>query len=140
MGVLTVYLMARDVFQAAGVLKPDYTVEERETYHFVAEDGSVFVVSPAGWFSSAQREFVAGPRKGQTEKITNAQVDGYRKKAEEEWGKYIPGSRVSEPRFIPGTKRHSLPWVIHKYGIPYDAGWIDEKGIHRYPVPRPQSI
>jgi hypothetical protein len=137
---LTVYLTARDALQAAGVLQPDYSVAERETYHFVADDGSVFVVWPAGWLSSAKREFVAGPRKGRTENITNAQVEQYRKQAEEEWGKYIPGSRLSGPRFIPGTKRQSLPFFIHEFGVPREAGWIDEKGVHRYPNPRPGYI
>jgi hypothetical protein len=120
MGALTVYLTARDALQAAGVLQPDYSVAERETYHFVADDGSVFVVWPAGWLSSAKREFVAGPRKGRTENITNAQVEQYRKQAEEEWGKYTPGSLLSGPRFIPGTKRKSLP-VSSRISLPNGA-------------------
>ncbi len=140
MGALTVYLTARDALQAAGVLQPDYEVAERETYHFVAEDGSVFVVKRATLFSSAEREFIAGPRKGDTETITGRQVDDYRKQAEKEWGEYVPGSLLSEPRFIPGSKRKSLPLIEYRNGIPYDTGWIDEKGVHHYSSPRPQPI
>lgn len=140
MGALTVYLTARDALQAAGILQPSYEVAERDTYHYIAEDGSVFVVWTAGLFSNAKREFVAGPRKGQTETITSGQVEGYRKQAEKEWGKYIPETLFSGPRFIPGTKRKSLPLTGYKDGIPYDAGWIDEKGSHHYQVPGEPSI
>lgn len=136
MGTLTVYLTARDALQAGGILQPDYEVADRESYHYVSEDGSVFVVWPAGWFSSAKREFVAGPRKGQTETITDEEIGEHRKQAEEEWGKYIPGTLLSEPRFIPGKKRTSLPLIEYRRGIPYEAGWIDARGVHRYPVPK----
>ena len=134
MGALTVYLTARDALQATGVLQPDYEVAERETYHYVAEDGSVFVVWPAGWFSGPKREFVAGPRNGETETITSADVDKYRDQAEKEWGKYIPGTLFSEPRFIPGTKRKTLPLIKYELGVPYEAGWIDEKGVHHHAI------
>ena len=127
---------ARDALQAAGVLQPDYEVDKRQAYHYVSKDGSVFVVWPAGLFSGAKREFVAGRRKGQTEKITKEQVEAYRKLAEEEWGQYIPGTLLSEPRFIPGKKRKSLPLIEYRDGVPYEAGWIDEKGVHRYSSPR----
>jgi hypothetical protein len=134
MGALTVYLTARDAFQAAGLLQPDYQVAEGETYHYVSEDGSVFVVLSAGLFSSPKREFVAGPRKGQSEKITKEQVEAYRKLAESEWGKYIPGTLFSEPRFIPGKKRKHLPLMEYRHGVPYEAGWIDENGVDRTAV------
>ncbi|MBI3836427.1 MAG: hypothetical protein HY288_00655 [Planctomycetia bacterium] len=140
MGALTVYLAARDVLQATGVLQPDYEVAERETYHFRAEDGSVFMVHAGGLFSSAKREYVEGPRKGQMEKITDAEVDQHRKQAEAEFGKYIPGSLFKEPRFIPGKQRSSLPLIVYKYGIAHEAGWIDEKGVHHYKNPRPLPI
>jgi hypothetical protein len=65
-----------------------------------------------------------------------ADVEQYRKRAEEEFGKYIPGSRIAEPRFIPGKQRTSVPIIIDKYGIPHEAGWIDEKGVHRHSIPR----
>lgn len=140
MGVLTVYLTARDALQAAGVLQPDYEAVAREMYHFVAEDGSVFIVSRAHLFSSFKREFVAGPRKGQTETISNAQVEEYQRLAEKEWGKYIPGTLFREPRFIPGTKRKSLPLIRYKYGIPYEGGRIDENGVHHFEVPETLTI
>jgi hypothetical protein len=136
MGILNVYLVARDVLQTTGILQPDYSVAERETYHFVAEDGSVFVVWPAGWVSSAKREFVSGPRQGQKEGMTNAEVEVCRKKAEEVWGKYIPGSLLSQLRFIPGTQRSTLPLIREFRGLPQEVGWIDEKGVHYYAVPK----
>jgi hypothetical protein len=132
--ILSVYLQARDVLQTMGVLQPEYSVAERETYHFVADDGSVFVVWPAGWLSSPQLEFVSGPRQGQKEGITRAEVEDCRKKAEEVWGRYIPGSLLSQPRFIPGTERHRLPIIREQRGLPEEIGWIDEKGVHYYSV------
>jgi predicted NUDIX family NTP pyrophosphohydrolase len=107
---------------------------KRETYHFRAEDGSVFVVHPGGFVASAKREYVQGPRKGQTEKITDEEVQRHRKQAEAEFGRYIPGSLLKEPRFIPGKQRQSLPLIGYKNGIPREEGWIDEKGVHHYPV------
>jgi hypothetical protein len=136
MSILSVYLATRDVLQTAGVLQPDYSVADRETYHFVAEDGSIFVVWPAGWLSSAKREFVSGPRQGLKESMTGDEVEACRKKAEEVWGKYIPGSLLSEPRFIPGTQRKTLPLIREQRGLPEEVGWIDEKGVHYYSVPK----
>jgi hypothetical protein len=140
MGALTVYLTVREALQAAGILQPDYEVVEHETYHYVAEDGSVFIVWTGGLLTSAKREFVAGPRKGETEKISKEQVEAYRKQAEEEWGKYIPGSLLSEPRFIPGKKRKSLPLIEYRNGVPFEAGWIDEDGVHRETISRTAII
>ncbi len=131
MGALTVYLAARDALRGAGVLRPGYTVVESSPYHFVAKDGSVFVVWPRRWLSSAKLEFIAGPRKGQTVRLTNLQVDRYRKLAEKIWGKLIPGGFLSDPRFIPGTKRKKLRYFSNERGV----GWIDEKGIHFYGKP-----
>jgi hypothetical protein len=136
MGILNVYLVARDVLQTAGALQPDYSVADRETYHFVAEDGSIFVVWPAGWISSARREFISGPRQGQKEDMTHAEVEGCRTKAEAVWGKYIPGSLLSEPRFVPGTQRSTLPLIREYRGLPQEIGWIDEKGVHYHAVPK----
>jgi hypothetical protein len=140
MSALTVYLVSRDVLQISGVLKPDFEVTERETYHFRADDGSEYVVNPGGWFSSPERRYVAGPKKGQIEKITNEEVEEHRKRAEAEFGKYIPGSLIKGPRFIPGKQRSSLPIIIDKRGIPHKAGWIDEDGVHYYPDPRELPI
>ena len=134
--ILSVYLEARDVLQTMGILQPEYSVAERETYHFIAEDGSVFVVWPGGWLSSPQQEFVSGPRQGQKEGMTRAEMEDCRKKAEEVWGKYIPGSLLSEPRFIPGTQRKTLPLIRERRGLPEEIGWIDEKGVHYYSGPK----
>ena len=60
--------------------------------------------------------------------------------AEAEFGKYIPGSLLKEPRFIPGKQRKSLPLITNPYGVPHEAGWIDEKGVHHYAVPRPLPL
>jgi hypothetical protein len=140
MGALSAYMAARDTLQAAGVLQPDYDEYGHMTYPFVDPDGSEFIVVPGGWFSSPKREFVDGPRKGQTERITDDQVRAYQKQAEDEWGKYIPGSLFREPRFIPGKKRSSLPLMIDDHGVSVEAGWIDEKGVHRYTQPLPATI
>ncbi|HEX4147172.1 MAG TPA: HNH endonuclease [Pirellulales bacterium] len=140
MGALTAYMTARDALQAARVLKPDYDEYGHTTYHFIDKDGSDFIVVPGGWFSSPKREFVDGPRKGQSETITNDQVEAYRKQAEHDWGKLVPGSLLRDPRFIPGKKRKTLPLMIYEYGVPHEAGWIDEEGVHRYSQPRPAVI
>ena len=87
-----------------------------------------------------RREFVLRARKGQTENITDTEVAQYRNLAEKEWGKYLPGTLISEPRFIPGTRRKRLPLFIHEFGVPREAGWIDEHGVHRYPTPRPANM
>jgi hypothetical protein len=137
LAVANVYLTAREALQAGGIFQPEYIVAEWAEYYFVADDGSVFTVQSSGWFRSAMRVFVAGRRKGNTERISNEKVEEYRKKAEEKWGKYIPGTLFSQPRFIPGTERTSLPFFEYPYGFPQEAGWIDETGVHRYSVPRP---
>ena len=118
------------MLQAAGALQPDYYVFEWADYDFVSDDGSVFTVHPSGWFSRAKRTFVAGPLKGQTEALSKEQVSEYRKKAEEKWGRYIRGTIFSQPGFIPGTERKFLPLFEIYYGVPYEAGRIDETGVH----------
>ncbi len=135
--VLSVYMTTRDALQAAGILQPNYTVVEREDFHFVAADNSVFIVYPSWLWRSAMLEFVAGPRKGQTIDLTDAQADQYRQKGEEQWGKYIPGTLFSGPRFIPGVQKKSVPFFIFDHDVPQEAGWIDEKGVHRYSIPKP---
>jgi hypothetical protein len=132
MGALTVYLTARDALQAVGVLQPDYYVLEGAEYYFATKDGAVFVVWTGGWFTSARREFIAGPRKGDSEKISNQDVKRYTALAEKKWGRYIPGGPFREPQFMPGTERKSLPLVeVDENGFRRSAGWIDEKGVHR---------
>jgi len=134
LGVINVYLVARDVLQAAGALQPEYNVAERMVYHFSSEDGSVFVVHPGWLFASASVEYVEGVRKGETQKITSPEFEQLKRQAEQKWGKYIPGSLLSEPRFIPGTERKTLPLIREEDGI--EIGWIDEMGVHRYtPIP-----
>jgi len=136
-GVLTVYLATRDALQTFGALQPDYPVAEHEVYHFHDKDGSTFVVVPGGWFSSAKREYIAGPRKGQSETITNGEVEQHRRQAEAEFGKYIPGTIFKQPRFIPGKQRKTLPLVADFYGVRHETGWIDQDGVHYYVTPQP---
>lgn len=129
--VANVYMTIRDVCKEAGIAQPDYEVRGKP-YYFLADDGSVFIVEQYCWprsmFSSPRRRFLAGPREGQTQEITGAQVKAHRKEAEARWGRYIPGTLFREPRFIPGTERKTLPF--YENGIP--NGYIDETGIHRY--------
>jgi hypothetical protein len=131
LAVGSVYMTLRDAAKAAGIAQPDYDVIEAK-YYFVADDASVFTVERPGWFgwfSGPNRKYVAGPRAGQTEAITSADVAAYRREAEASWGRYIPGTLFREPRFIPGTQRRTLP--LYEGGLP--TGYIDESGVHRYP-------
>jgi hypothetical protein len=81
MGALTVYMTLRDAMAAAGVNGMNLEVVQEEIYYFRATDGSVFMVQyyewPRSMFSSSHRVYVAGPRQGQTEDITNAEVNAY---------------------------------------------------------------
>lgn len=130
--VLAIYLTARDALQAAGVLNPDYHVFEGGDYYFATTDGSVFIVWPGGWIGRARREFIAGPRKGDTEWISSKDVERYTKLAEKKWGRYTPGTLFWGPSFTPGTDRKSLPLLeIDENGFRRNAGWIDEQGVHR---------
>jgi hypothetical protein len=130
--VLAVYLTVRDALREAGVLQPEYTVLEREEYTFLASDGSLFVVFPAGWSSNAAIEFVDGPRKGQREEIDSDQVAEYKLIAEKVFGRYVPETLFSEPRFLPGSERRRLPLVeVDEFGYRTEVGWIDETGVHR---------
>jgi hypothetical protein len=118
----------REACQVAGVLKPDYGVVEGD-YYFVADDGSVFTMQRPAFFGligSPTRTFVAGPRQGQTEKITSADLDAYQKEAEAKYGRYIPGGAFSDPRFEPGTERKTLP--IIERGL--QRGYVDKEGVH----------
>jgi hypothetical protein len=71
-----------------------------------------------------------------SEVITEAEVSKYREAAEAVWGKFVPGSLLRQPRFIPGTKRQRLPLFEDRHGVPHEAGWIDEDGVHYYPYDR----
>lgn len=84
--------------------------------------------------------FVKGPRKGQERQITQAVVDRYRKIGEKKWGRYIPSTLFKDPRFIPGTERKRIPLYIEENGLLREAGYIDEKGVHRYPFLGPGYI
>jgi RHS repeat-associated protein len=136
---LDAYLTFRDAAQAAGILKPDYDVITAP-YYFVADDKSVFIIQKPpswfSWFSSYKQIFVAGPRTGQTEDITNESFAKYQEQAEAQWGKYIPGSWFRDPRFIPGTSRETLP-LYDGYN---EIGYVDEEGVHRYLYPRNNGI
>ncbi|HZZ78591.1 MAG TPA: HNH endonuclease, partial [Gemmataceae bacterium] len=91
LGVATVYLAARDVLKMAGALGPEYHSDEGLTYKFRDEtDGSEFVIKP-GWIRSSRREFISGPRAGQSEPISKEEVENYRAAAEKEFGKFVPG-------------------------------------------------
>ena len=108
MAVLDVYMTARDALRAAGVLQPEFVVEEWAEYYFVAKDKSVFIIL-IPWIGSSKMVFVEGPRKDQEKAISEATVDRFRRIAEKKWGRYIPGTLTREPRFIPGTERKALP-------------------------------
>jgi hypothetical protein len=131
LGVLGVYLTVRDAVEAAGVGPFAFRVEQEATYYFTMEDGSVFYLQyyewPASMFANSRRVFVAGPRRGETEQVTNAQVAEIMAEGERLYGRYIPGGLFSDPRFIPGTLRRTLP--VNENGR--RIGYLDENGFHR---------
>ena len=53
--------------------------------------------------------------------------------AEEQWGKYVPGTIFREPRFIPGKQRSRIPLIDPDRG---EIGWIEEDGVFRNPLIR----
>jgi hypothetical protein len=132
--ILGAYLTVREACQAAGIGHPDYVTTDRE-YYFTAPDNSVFYVQeyvwPRSWVSNPRRVFVAGPRAGQTEEITTADVEDHRAEAEARYGRLIPGGWFSSPRFIPGTERRTLPLMEGTR----ETGYVDEEGVHEYPAP-----
>jgi hypothetical protein len=131
LNVLDVYLTTRDALQSLGILGPTYEVRSRMTYTFEADDGSLFIVWPAGWIRGASIEFISGPRTGEKVSISTAEVDRFRIAAEKIWGRYIPATIFRQSRFIPGTKRKSIPYyTIDEYGLEREAGWVDEDGEH----------
>lgn len=93
---------------------------------------------PGDWafWGNYERKFVAGPRAGKSEVITSAQFEVHKKEAEDIYGRYIPGGLFSSPRFIPGTKRSSLPLMGGPLGID-KIGYVDEEGVHLYSAPFP---
>jgi hypothetical protein len=130
---LTVYTTLRAALQEAGAAQPDEVVIPAD-YYFVADDGSVFVIQYRNLWGLARlvmdpwKQFVAGPRKGETQSITWAKADEYVKEAETIWGHLIPGKLFRQSRFIPGTNRSSLP-LYNENGL---VGWVDEDGEHYY--------
>lgn len=136
--VLDVYSTLRSAFQASGVLKQDYEVASEAIYYFVADDKSVFIVEmpPPLIFGvgelifNAKLKFIAGPRAGETQIITSEDVARYRAHIEKRWGKFVPGSLIAPPRFIPGTDRKTLPRVDQDGAT---IGYIDEDGPHEVP-------
>lgn len=111
---------------ASGVTGLSFEVADEGAYTFTANDGSIFVVYPPGiLYGSANRTFVSGPREGESESISKDDFELYRKLGEEQWGKYIPGGLFSEPRFIPGVQRKSLPLFDYERGYSREIGWID---------------
>lgn len=125
-GVAGVYLNIRDAARMAGVLN-NFEVAVDAPYYFVADDGSVFTVEKPR-FRSWRRNFVAGPRSGQTEKITCEQAEAHRAEAEAKYGRYESDGLFGTPRFIPGTERKTIEY--EEDGVP--AGYIDEDGPHEY--------
>ena len=151
------YGTIREACQMAGVGCPDYQSIDAP-YFFTAEDGSVFVIQTPStgrriletvWSgivgavtlgqvetgrTSPQRVYVAGPRRGQTENITDADVDAYREAAEALYGRLVLGGLFREPRFIPGSERDRLPLIERDiYGNSRVVGYIDATGVHRVP-------
>jgi hypothetical protein len=133
--VLNVYLTLREACQAAGVVQPDYTPIDAD-YFFTDRDGSVFYIRLHdgiwdlwGAVGTPRRIFITGPRAGQSDTLSPANLVQYRMEAQLRFGLYIPGSLLRPPRFIPGTERRTLP-IIDSDG--WRIGYIDESGPHYY--------
>lgn len=140
LGVVGAYLTVRDALAASGLTGLDFEVAEEGAYAFAADDGSHFVVYPGGrvW-GAPYRTFVSGPRAGESETIDDSDFESYRALGEEQWGKYIPGGLFSGPKFIPGTQRSRLPLFDHQFGVSREVGWIDEHGVHYFPIPKVEA-
>jgi hypothetical protein len=93
---------------------------------------SVFTVTESTAFTRAERVYIAGPRAGQTEKITDFQEQVHRRVAEVQYGRLIEGGWFSDPKFIPGMVRKTLPFFEGGKQV----GYVDETGIHRYSISR----
>jgi hypothetical protein len=134
---IMIYGTLRQACQMAGIGHPDYETIDAP-YYFTASDGSVFVVREPAWLRSfvtnPSRLYVAGPRAGQSEDITSAQVGEYRRAAEELYGRYEPGGFFNDPRFHPGTERSRVDLVD---GNGRRIGYVDESGVHRQSDPNP---
>jgi hypothetical protein len=134
-GALGVYLTLRDACEGLGIIRPEGNVINAD-YYFQAIDGSVFVVEEPGdlnFWSNPRRVYVAGPRAGQTEVITQTQARFYRYQAEALYGRVNPGGLFWFQRgrtFTPGTLRSRLPIYDERWR---QIGYIDENGEHYYP-------
>ncbi|MDB5387986.1 MAG: wapA 3 [Planctomycetaceae bacterium] len=132
--VLDVYMNLRDALQGAGILHQDFQTLDRP-FFFADGCGSVFVVDLPGFLNftgSPKMRFVAGPRKGESIIINNDEVKELRATFEAKFGKYIPGSLIRGPKFIPGTDRKQLP-IFDKDFVP--IGYVDEDGAHYFEDP-----
>lgn len=111
LGVLNVYGTLKDAAEFAGAPSGKFTEGPHQDYYFAGLDGSVFTVTPQGLFSTGRRNYILGPKKGQSESLTCGQVNEYRKLGEELYGRYVPATWFlgNQPRFIPGTIRKTLP-------------------------------
>jgi hypothetical protein len=129
-----IYMTVRDALQAAGIAEADYSSLGEFDYTYVDEDGSVYVIEEPGWlnfFGSPKKKYIASPKKGKEETISQEEVEAHREEAEAKWGKFIPGNLFNEPRFIPGTERKTIPaFDFGPSGRLIDSGYVDEDGVH----------
>ena len=111
LGVLNVYSTLKDAAEFAGAPSGKFTEGPHQDYYFADLEGSVFTVTPPGIFSRGRRNYILGPRAGETDDLTCGEANEYRKLGEELYGRYVPAVwfRGNQPRFIPGTMRETLP-------------------------------
>ena len=131
LAVLDVYLTVKDLLDQEGITYST-VVAGTFTYYFTSEDGSVFhVVAPtsgiASFLYTPYIQFDSGPREGEIEYITWAQVDELTKVAEAKWGKLIKGGSFCKDKFIEGTHRKTIPY-FNAYGC--QIGYVDAEGPH----------
>jgi hypothetical protein len=130
LGIVGVYLTIRDAIEVSGIGGLQYD-PLNAPYYYTDGLGSVFTVESSGMvFKDYTRRFIAGGRAGETESINEQDYKWYQQLAETKFGKYIQGTLLTKPRFVPGTERKTVPLLDEGANV---IGWIDEDGPHENP-------
>ena len=121
----------RDIAEFTG---EKYTEVFAVAYFHDKLTNSVFWLESGNWIYSPRMHFVGGPLDGQEEIISSEEYKYYEEQYHQAYGRYIPGGLFRDPKFIPGSKRSTLP-LYKSDGS--GCGYIDEDGPHWEPLQRP---
>ncbi len=149
-GVLGISTSFFQACEMTGIVPPEQTVVTAD-YYFTEDDGSVFVVQTPTMLGrflgnfrnpfvcatapSAQVVYVAGPQRGRTINITDAQAEAYQQEGIRLYGQLVRDSFFSPLRFVPGTLRPTFPhFSVTPTGRRIYEGYYDETGYHRLPT------